>query len=72
MKYTSNNGYTGTFKKDNFYGYEHYDLCIYKDNKLVFHASYSEPKSYEELVEEVEDFPNFYKAILSLSWKGDS
>lgn len=66
MIYKSDNGYTGVMEKEIFLGYEHYDLMIYDiDNNMVFHTSYEEPLTLEELKDEVDGFPEFQNLLLT-------
>jgi hypothetical protein len=67
MIYKSDNGYTGFMEKEIYLGHEHYDLMIYDiDNNMVFHASYAEPLTPEELADEVDSFPDFFKILQSM------
>ena len=57
IKYTSDNGYTGVL-----YGKSSY--AIYdKDGKTVFHTGFRTINTYDELVEQVNDFPNFLELL---------
>lgn len=57
IKYTSKNGYTGVL-------YGRSSLAIYnKDGKEVMHTGFRNINTYEELVEEVESFPEFMKLL---------
>lgn len=56
IKYTSDNGYTGLI-----YGKK--SLSIFYNHKEVFHTSSRRVESYEELVNMVDDFPNFMKLL---------
>ena len=64
-QYSSSNGYTGRIYPDNFFGFEHYDLEISEteSGKLMYHATRESDMSFEELKEEVEEFPDVIKAI---------
>lgn len=64
-QYSSSNGYTGRIYPDNFFGFEHYDLEIFEteSGKVMYHATRESDMSFEELKQEVEEFPDFYKAI---------
>jgi len=64
IKYTSENGYTGV-------RYGESSLMIFdKNNKEVFHTRKTTVNTYEELVEQVESYPDFYNKLLSLKQKG--
>ena len=65
MKYNSHNGYTGIFEAGNFFGYKHYDLTIFKTEtkQFYFHATYSVPITFDNLKEQVDTFPEFYKRL---------
>lgn len=65
MSYKSSNGLTGVFEKGNFFGYKHYDLTIFKtDTKsMMFHATYTEPITFEELKEQVDTLPEFLEKL---------
>ena len=65
MTYRSNNGLTGVFEKGNFFGYKHYDLTIFEtDTKLmIYHATYTEPITFEVLKAEVEGLPEFLEKL---------
>ena len=57
IKYTSKNGYTGVL-------YGRSSLAIHnKDGKEVLHTGFRTINTYEELVEEVENFPEFMKLL---------
>ena len=57
IKYTSSNGYTGVL-------YGKSSLVIYdKDGKLSLHTGFRTANTYEELVEVVEEHPQFLKMI---------
>jgi len=61
IKYTSDNGYTGV-------RYGESSMSIYdKEGKEVLHTGSTNVNTYEELVECVENYPDFYKKLLSLS-----
>lgn len=65
MIYKSSNGLTGIFEKGNFFGYKHYDLTIFKtDTKdMIFHATYTEPITFEVLKKEVDGLPEFLEKL---------
>lgn len=65
MTYNSNNGLTGVFEKGNFFGYEHYDLSVFKTDtkEFIFHGTYTESITYEELKEKVDDLPEFMEML---------
>ena len=63
MKYTSPNGYTGVMEKGNFFGYKHWDFTIYKDGKMIYHATLSKPYTEEEMKKQVDGFPEFYQIL---------
>ena len=68
MIYKSDNGYTGTFKEGNFCGFKHYDLTIFDpEGKFVFHATYTEPITYDDLKDEVDNYPEFLKELQKLN-----
>lgn len=70
MKYTSENGYTGTMNKSYFFGIKHWDFSIFdKDGKFVFHATLSEPYTKREFEEEVDKFPKTLEVLSNLSRK---
>ena len=72
MKYTSDNGYTGTMHKGNFLGYKHWDFTIFdKNGKFVFHSTLSEPYTEEEFKAEVDKFPETLEWLSNLSRKAD-
>lgn len=57
IKYTSKNGYTGVM-------YGKSSLAILNENgEEVFHTGFRNFNTYEELVEQVETFPEFYDRI---------
>ncbi len=63
IKYTSENGYTGVL-------YGERSLSIFgEDGKEVMHTGSRGINTYDELVECVEGFPEFYKKLLDLSHK---
>lgn len=71
MKYTSDNGYTGTMHKGNFLGMKHWDFTIFnKDGRMVFHSTLESPYSEEEFKEEVDKFPETLKMLSNLRRKG--
>ena len=58
IKYTSKNGYTGVM-------YGNSSLVILDENgKEVFHTGSRNFNTYEELVEQVDTFSEFYNMIL--------
>ena len=70
MKYTSDNGYTGTMHKGDFLGMKHWDFTIYdKDGRMVFHSTLKSPYSEEEFQAEVDKFPETLKMLCNLSRK---
>lgn len=70
IRYTSENGYTGTMKKGNFFGMEHWDFTVCNQSgKMVFHATLSSPYSEEELKNEVDEFPETLEMLMSLERK---
>lgn len=66
MYYKSENGYEGTFKKGCFLVLKHYDLTIFKDGKMVYHCTYSEPLTEEGFRKEVDEFPEFLKRLMKV------
>ena len=57
IKYTSKNGYTGVM-------YGKSSLAILNENgKEVFHTGFRNFNTYEELVEQVDTFSEFYNNI---------
>ena len=72
MKYTSDNGYTGTMKKGNFLGMKHWDFTIFdKDGRMVFHSTLSLPYTEEKFKAEVDSFPETLELLCNLSRKAD-
>lgn len=68
MKYTSDNGYTGTLSKGNFLGMKHWDYTVYDESgQMVFHAALSEPYTEDQLEKEVDEFPDFLELLRSRS-----
>ena len=67
MTYKSSNGLTGVFEKGNFFGYKHYDLTIFKTDtkQFIFHATYTEPITFEGLKAEVDGLPEFLERLRS-------
>lgn len=65
MTYRSNNGLTGVFEKGNFFGYKHYDLSVFKTDtrEFIYHATYTEPLTFEELKEQVDTLPEVLKML---------
>ncbi len=59
ITYTSDNGYTGVL-----YGKK--SFLVKKDNMTVFHTGSRNINTYEELVEEVEKFPEFMKMFSNI------
>lgn len=57
IKYTSDNGYTGIL-----YGKSSFAI-LDKDGKTVFHTGSRTINTYDELVEKVNDFPNFLELL---------
>lgn len=56
-KYTSANGYTGIL-------YGRSSLAIFdKNGKEVMHSGFTSIRTYEELVEEVDGFPEFLEML---------
>lgn len=51
IKYTSDNGYTGTL-----YGKSSMSICD-KDGVEIFHTGFRKANTYDELVEIIEEFP---------------
>ena len=64
MYYNSKNGYEGTFKKSYFSGLKHYDLTIFKDGKMVYHCTYSQPLTEDGFRKEVDEFPELLKILM--------
>lgn len=61
IKYTSDNGYTGVL-------YGESSLSIKdKNGKEVFHTGFRNINTYKELVECVEDFPEFHRILQNLT-----
>lgn len=56
-RYTSDNGYTGIL-----YGKSSYAI-LDKDRKTVFHTGFRTINTYDELVEQVDEFPQFIKLL---------
>ena len=72
MVYTSDNGYTGIMRMGNFSGMKHWDFTIFdKDGKMVYHATLSSPYSVKKFKEKVDNFPDTYELLCSLSRKAD-
>ena len=61
IEYKSDNGYTGVL-----YG-EHSFSVFGEDGREVFHTGSRGINTYDELVEAVETFPEFYDKVLSIS-----
>ena len=57
-KYTSKNGYTGVM-----YGKSSL-VILDRNGKEVFHTGFRNSNTYEELVEQVDTFSEFYNMIL--------
>ena len=68
MTYRSNNGLTGVFEKGNFFGFKHYDLTIFKTDtkEMLYHATYTEPITFEELKKQVDELPDFLERLEKL------
>lgn len=68
MTYRSKNGLTGVFEKGNFFGFKHYDLTVFKTDtkEMIYHATHTEPISFEELKKQVDTLPEFLEIL-----KGD-
>ena len=62
IKYKSENGYTGVL-----YGWHSFSIRD-KRGKEVFHTGSRSFDTYEELVERVEEYPEFVKKILSIDF----
>lgn len=63
VKYTSKNGYTGVL-------YGRSSLAIHnKDGKEVLHTGFRTINTYEELVETVETFPEFFELLKGAAQK---
>lgn len=60
IKYTSENGYTGTL-----YGKSSISICD-KDGVEIFHTGFRKANTYDELVEQVESFPDFLKLLKNI------
>ena len=60
IKYTSDNGYTGTL-----YGKSSMSICD-KDGVEFFHTGFRTANTYDELVEQVEKFPDFLKLLKNI------
>lgn len=60
IKYTSDNGYTGTL-----YGKSSMSICD-KDGDEIFHTGFRKANTYDELVEQVESFPDFLKLLKNI------
>ena len=72
MKYTSDNGYTGTMHKGNFMGMKHWDFSIFdKDGRFVFHSTLSNPYTKKEMKKRVDEFPVFLEKLSKISRKVD-
>lgn len=72
MKYTSDNGYTGTMEKGNFLGMKHWDFTVFdKDGRRVFHSTLPKPYTEEKFKEEVDEFPETLEWLSNLSRKAD-
>lgn len=65
MTYKSKNGLTGVFEKGNFFGYKHYDLTVFETDtkQMIYHATYGEPITFEELKTEVDGLPEFLETL---------
>ena len=65
MTYKSKNGLTGVFEKGNFFGYKHYDLTVFETDtkQFIFHATYTESITFEELKEQVDTLPEFLEKL---------
>lgn len=79
MTYKSSNGLTGVFEKGNFFGYKHYDLTVFETDtkQFIFHATYTEPITFEDLKAEVDKLPEFLERLRNYertreNKKGDS
>lgn len=57
IKYTSKNGYTGVM-----YGRSSF-VILNENGKEIFHTGFRNFNTYEELIEQVETFPEFYDMI---------
>lgn len=62
IKYTSDNGYTGTL-----YGKSSYSIYD-KDGKEVFHTGSRNINTYEELVKQVDEYPEFLKMLSKINF----
>lgn len=60
VKYTSDNGYTGIM-----YGESSFAV-VDKDGKEVMHTGSRNFNTYDDLVERVESFPYFIKALMKI------
>ena len=58
IKYTSKNGYTGVM-----YGKSSFTI-LNENGKEVFHTGFRNFNTYEELIEQVDTFSEFYNMIL--------
>lgn len=68
MKYTSDNGYTGTLSEGIFLGMQHWDYTVRdKSGQMVFHTALSEPYTEDQLKKEVDGFPDFLELLCSMS-----
>ena len=62
IEYQSENGYKGIL-----YGRSSFSIRD-KDGKEVFHTGFRKINTYEELVKEVEEFPEFIRILFSKDW----
>ena len=74
MYYKGSNGYVGIqcydsgFQSDYAILPEHYDICIYKDNKLYMHFSREDPYTFEEFKDYIEnDFENEFNMFINFN-----
>lgn len=60
LKYTSKNGYTGVM-----YGKSSL-VILDRNGKEVFHTGFRNCNTYEELIEQVDTFPEFYDTLVKM------
>lgn len=65
IKYTSDNGYTGIL-----YGKSSYAIHD-KNGKVVFHTGFRNINTYEELVKQVDEYPEFLKMLSKIDFDDD-
>lgn len=63
MTYISENGYQGIAYRDIMFKRVFYNISIIKDDKVVYHATLDKMPTAKELMQQVEDFPEFLEMI---------